>query len=150
MSAQDPQFTQFYAAPLYHNPAFTGSGYAPRVMMNYRNQWPSLNANFITTMFTIDHYIERANSGIGLMFLSDKQGYNLTNNELRLLYSYELKIDRKNSLRFGVNGGYFFRGLYPNGLIFGDQLQNNGTILSTSQDPLSKADMKIIGNMDVG
>ena len=146
---QDPQFTQFYAAPMYHNPAFTGSGYAPRVMMNYRSQWPSLNANFITTAFSLDHYIDRANSGIGLMFLSDKQGYNLTNTEFRLLYSYELKINRNNGLRFGLNGGYSFRGLEPGGLIFGDQLLDNGQTRPTG-DPIAHSRRQSVNTLDVG
>ena len=147
---QDPQFTQFYASPLYHNPAFTGSAYAPRIMMNYRNQWPSLNANFVTTLFSIDHFIEKANSGIGLMFLNDKQGFNLTNSEIRLLYSYEMKINNENAVRFGLNGGYSFKGLFPNGLIFGDQLDNNGFTGNPSDDPLANSNTQRINNLDVG
>ncbi|MFT5922039.1 MAG: hypothetical protein ACI8TS_001371, partial [Flavobacteriales bacterium] len=38
--AQDPEFTQFYANPLYLNPAFAGTARCPRLVMNYRNQWP--------------------------------------------------------------------------------------------------------------
>ena len=41
--AQDPQFTQFYANPLYLNPAFAGTARCPRLVMAYRNQWPSLS-----------------------------------------------------------------------------------------------------------
>lgn len=149
--AQDPQFTQFYAAPLYHNPAFTGSGYAPRVIMNYRNQWPSLNANFITTAFSFDHFIKKYNSGIGFMFLNDKQGYNLSNNEIRLTYAYELKLNRDNGLRLGLNLGYSFRGLNPNGLIFGDQLKNNGYTGRPTDDPLGTNDKQInINTFDFG
>ncbi|MFT4523977.1 MAG: hypothetical protein ACI85F_000118, partial [Bacteroidia bacterium] len=46
--AQDPQFTQFYANPLYLNPAFAGSKRCPRVVMNYRNQWPAISGTFVT------------------------------------------------------------------------------------------------------
>ena len=35
--AQDPEFTQFYANPLYLNPAFAGTARCPRLVMNYRN-----------------------------------------------------------------------------------------------------------------
>ena len=46
--AQDPQFSQFYAAPLYLNPAFAGSSELARVGINYRNQWPAMPGNFVT------------------------------------------------------------------------------------------------------
>ncbi|MDZ7648916.1 MAG: type IX secretion system membrane protein PorP/SprF [Cytophagales bacterium] len=39
--AQDPQFSQYYAAPLYLNPAFTGTTQDHRFITNYRNQWPN-------------------------------------------------------------------------------------------------------------
>ncbi|MEY3270304.1 MAG: hypothetical protein RIS89_402, partial [Bacteroidota bacterium] len=40
--AQDPTFTQFYANPVYMNPALAGSSGCPRVALNYRNEWPQL------------------------------------------------------------------------------------------------------------
>ncbi|MGL4632311.1 MAG: PorP/SprF family type IX secretion system membrane protein [Leadbetterella sp.] len=132
--AQDAQFTQFYAAPMYHNPAFTGSGYAPRVMFNYRNQWPSLTSNFETTMFTVDHFIEKYNSGIGLMLFNDKQGNHLRNTEIAALYSYELKLGESNSLRLGLSGSYAMRGFNPQGLIFGDQIGADGSVAPLSND----------------
>ena len=52
--AQDPQFTQFYANPLYLNPAFAGSSRCPRVNINYRNQWPALKETYITTSASYD------------------------------------------------------------------------------------------------
>ena len=56
--AQDPEFTQFYAAPLYLNPAFAGTARCPRIAMNYRNQWPALSGTFITEAFSYDQNIE--------------------------------------------------------------------------------------------
>jgi len=52
--AQDPQFTQFYANPLYLNPAFAGTARCPRVTMNYRNQWPVLTGTFVITSASYD------------------------------------------------------------------------------------------------
>jgi type IX secretion system PorP/SprF family membrane protein len=148
---QDPQFTQFYAAPLYHNAAFTGSGYAPRVMFNYRNQWPSLNANFITSLVSIDHFIEKANSGIGLTILNDNQGNHFKNTEITGLYSYQLQIGAKNFLRMGLQGGYSIRGFDPNGLIFGDMLNNNGSTGGSSSDPAANpANYKTVKIFDLG
>ncbi len=135
--AQDPQFTQFYAAPLYHNPAFTGGGYAPRVIFNFRNQWPSLNANFVTTAASVDHYIDNINSGIGVSFLSDAQGNSrLKNTEVALMYAYQLKVSEKGFLRMGLQGAYSYRTFDPSGLTFGDQLGPNGHTGNPSNDPI--------------
>ena len=57
---QDPQYSQFYAAPLYLNPAFAGSAMAPRVNFNHRNQWPSLSANFCY-FIAFGRYVSRKN-----------------------------------------------------------------------------------------
>ncbi|HQK98508.1 MAG TPA: type IX secretion system membrane protein PorP/SprF, partial [Bacteroidia bacterium] len=64
--AQDPQFTQFYANPLYLNPAFAGSGRCPRVGINYRNQWPALKQTYITTSASYDQHFDALNGGVGL------------------------------------------------------------------------------------
>ena len=58
VTAQDPQFSQFYAAPLYLNPAFAGSSQQGRVGLNYRNQWPGIDANFTTVSAFADFYLE--------------------------------------------------------------------------------------------
>ena len=40
--AQDPEFSQFYANPLYLNPALAGVTICARANANYRNQWPAI------------------------------------------------------------------------------------------------------------
>ncbi|MFN5910373.1 MAG: type IX secretion system membrane protein PorP/SprF, partial [Bacteroidota bacterium] len=56
--AQDPTFTQFYANPLYLNPAFAGSHGCPRFALNYRNEWPSLTGNYVTYSASYDQYFK--------------------------------------------------------------------------------------------
>ena len=73
-SAQDPQFTQFYANPMYLNPAFAGSARCPRVAINYRNQWPALKKTYITTSASYDQHFDMLNGGVGLMVMNDKAG----------------------------------------------------------------------------
>ena len=53
VQAQDPQFSQFYAAPLYTNPAFTGLTNQHRFVANVRDQWPGLSNDFLSTSFAI-------------------------------------------------------------------------------------------------
>src|SRR5687768_15296278 len=65
VTAQDPQFSQFYAAPLYLNPAFAGSTNQARAGVNFRNQWPAIDASFTTLSAYFDYFIEDKNSGVG-------------------------------------------------------------------------------------
>ena len=62
--AQDPQYSQYYAAPLYLNPAMAGAEMMGRVGFNYRNQWPSLDAQFTTYSAYYDTYLPEYNSEI--------------------------------------------------------------------------------------
>jgi len=74
VTGQDPQFSQFYAAPLYLNPAFAGATNQNRVGLNYRNQWPAIDANFNTFSAFADFYIESKNSGVGILVNSYTEG----------------------------------------------------------------------------
>src|SRR3989337_2005993 len=73
-SAQDPHFTQFYANPLYLNPAFAGSHKCPRIIFNYRNQWPNISGTFVSTSFSYDMRVEAVSGGLGIHFLNDRAG----------------------------------------------------------------------------
>src|SRR5690348_18500217 len=74
VTAQDPQFSQFYAAPLYLNPALAGSTGQARAGINYRNQWPSIDANFTTLSAYFDYYIEDYKSSVGVILNQDREG----------------------------------------------------------------------------
>src|SRR6218665_347286 len=73
-TAQDPQFTQFYASPLYLNTAFAGAVEGAPVVMDYRNQWPRIYANYNNVTAWGDVYSEDKNSGVGLLLSHDAQG----------------------------------------------------------------------------
>ena len=101
--AQDPQFTQFYANPLYLNPAFAGSHGCPRFSLNYRNEWPSLTGNYVTYSASYDQYFKNISGGIGIIALHDQQGQGtIYTSSLGLIYSYHLKVNRKFSMLFGA------------------------------------------------
>src|SRR4051794_24613757 len=74
--AQDIQFSQFYANVLYMNPAFAGSAHLSRAIFHQRIQWPTLDAKYITSSISFDHYFEKARSGVGVIVLKDWQGAN--------------------------------------------------------------------------
>ncbi len=121
--AQDPQFSQFYAAPQYLNPALTGNTQQDRIALNYRLQWPGIQPGFETYSFAYDHRFADANSGLGGYVLRDKAGtLGLHFTTIAMAYSYEARIDHKRALRFGLRMGYTMRGIDPSGYLFADQI----------------------------
>ena len=121
--AQDPQFSQFYANPLYLNPALAGFIDCGRVNLNYRNQWPALSNAYITYSASYDQNIPGINSGFGILAMSDRQGDGaLVRNSIAGFYSYHLRVSEPLVLSFGVEGRYYQETLDWGKLIFADQI----------------------------
>jgi type IX secretion system PorP/SprF family membrane protein len=121
--AQDPQFTQFYANPLYLNPAFAGSVHCPRICLNYRNQWPALTGTFVTTSASYDQQIPSIYSGIGVLVLGDQAGEGTLNtSRFSGIYSYQLTVTRDFSIRFGLEATLMQRKIDWDKLTFGDMI----------------------------
>lgn len=119
---QDPQYSQFYAAPLYLNPAFAGSTGQARAGLNYRNQWPAIDANFTTMSAYFDYFIADKRSGVGLLLTNDREGLaGLRSVSVAAQYSYELEITKHLGFRPGFQVGYFNRDINFDKLTFGDQ-----------------------------
>jgi len=55
--AQDPQLSQYYASPLYTNPAMTGASRKIRLTLNARNQYTALQNNYKTGVVGLDAYM---------------------------------------------------------------------------------------------
>lgn len=143
---QDPQFSQFYANPLYLNPAMAGGALETRATLNYRNQWPALSANFITTTFGLDMFLASVNSGIGFLVTTDSQGAgNIKSTELGLQYSYLIQLDDENFLRMGLQGTMASRKLDYFGLTFGDQFSPDGYMINPSTgDPIAQGSPSVV------
>ena len=135
VTAQDPQFSQFYAAPLYLNPAFAGSTQQGRIGLNYRNQWPGIDANFTTVSAFADFYLEDYKSGIGAILTRDYANVlGLQNIGLGVQYAYQLNINKKVSFRPGVQVSINSRNINYSKLIFGDQINPDGSITPTGEN----------------
>jgi type IX secretion system PorP/SprF family membrane protein len=121
--AQDPTFTQFYANPIYLNPAFAGSNKCPRFNTNYRNEWPNLSGNYVTYSASYDAYSKSVNGGLGFLATFDQQGKGTINTGMiGLIYSYHLQVNRKFSMLFGARAGYYQKSLDRDKLTFGDMI----------------------------
>ncbi len=135
--AQDPEFTQFYANPIYLNPAFAGSHGCPRLNINHRNQWPSISGAFITNSISYDQYVNILQGGIAVLITNDMAGQNTLNwSTLNLAYAYHLQMTRTFSLLIGAQATWNQKFLNWNKLSFGDQIDpRRGFIYQTGDLP---------------
>ncbi len=125
LSAQDVQYSQFYANPIYLNPAMTGSSEMTRLGVNYRNQWPGLDQSFTSYSAHFDHYLFNANSGIGVIFNRSEQSMaGLSVTEIGATYSYRARLGFRSFLRFGGQVSYVDRDAFFGNLIFGSQIDD--------------------------
>ncbi len=110
--AQDPQFSQFYAVPLYLGPSFAGTTKGSRINLNYRNQWPALGKSFSTMAFSYDHYFYKFQSGLGMFFLRDRAGEGrLGTTNAGFQYSFNIIVDKFWRIRPGVHFIYTQRSI---------------------------------------
>jgi type IX secretion system PorP/SprF family membrane protein len=146
LQAQDPIFSQFYAAPLQLNPAFAGNNYAPRIAFNYRNQypaWTSEGSAYETYSASYDQYFEDINSGIGLLVLTDDAGNGiLKTNRLSAIYSYRLQLSRDFFAKLGVEGSFVQTQLDWDKLLFPDQIDPEAGPISPGGTPFPTTEVR--------
>ena len=132
--AQDPHFSQFYANPLYTNPALAGTVVCPRFSLSYRDQWPALGA-FKTFSASYDQYFDALSGGIGVMVMSDAQSDYYRTNTAALIYSLRLKLTRDIFLNLAAQASVTNRSLDWDELSFPDMIDPRyGFIYSTMAD----------------
>jgi type IX secretion system PorP/SprF family membrane protein len=121
------QFTQFYASPLYLNPAFAGANVCSRITLVYRNQWPGINKTYQSYLLSVDHYISKQRLGVGLQFSADDAGTGgLRTTSITSSLSYEILINKLLVIRFGLQPGVVIKTIHFDKLLFGDQLARGG------------------------
>ncbi|MBS1782550.1 MAG: PorP/SprF family type IX secretion system membrane protein [Bacteroidetes bacterium] len=128
--AQDVHFTQFNAAPLIVNPAFTG-GFSGqwRAAAIYRNQWRSVTAPFVTYGASFDAPVVNDLThddflAVGVQLYNDRAGDgNLTNFSGLASVAYHKFLGEKldKTLSVGLQGGYTQKSIDLSRLYFGDE-----------------------------
>ena len=124
-SAQDAVFSQFYAAPLLLNPAFAGTSRAPSIAINHRSQNVGFASSIPYQTYAVSYgqYLEPLRSGIGVSVFADEAGDGaISTYAATAYYSYQVKIDRNQSIRVGMSAGVQQRQLDWSRLIFFDQI----------------------------
>ena len=132
--AQDAHFSQYYANPIYLNPAFAGLERCPTVHSNYRNQYPELGV-YQSYSASYDQYVDKLNGGVAIMALKDDAGNGALNlTEVSGVYSYHLEVNRNFTLLSGFQATFRQRTLDWNQFTFPDMIDPfYGFVLPTSE-----------------
>jgi type IX secretion system PorP/SprF family membrane protein len=145
VSGQDVAFSQFYANPVYLNPALAGNVICPRVALNYRNQYPALGGNYVTYNAAADMYVSALAGGIAVLATSDMTGP-LASFSANAIYSYHLKITEKLRMNAALEAGYYQYRLNWEKLVFEDMIvPGTGEIVSGFE---AQPDRLTVGDVD--
>jgi len=138
LKAQDVHFSQFYAMPIFQNPAFTGYFNGDvRVATDFRMQWETFGAGFgnayRTGAFSADFGFLRAKTGgstlgVGVTFVNDQAGDNqLGLNQAGLSLSYVQALDRSatNFIGLGFHAAFNQRSVDLTEAIFPDVIETD-------------------------
>jgi type IX secretion system PorP/SprF family membrane protein len=121
--AQDPAMSQFYANPLFMNPAMAGVEGPAKVYLGYRNQWPAAADPYSTYHASYEQFLDAVQGGIGVHVINDRQGGGVFNTvSLDAIYAYHLKVTRQLTMTGGFQASIGQRNMNPNGLVLPDEL----------------------------
>ncbi len=128
VKAQDPHFSQFYAAPFSINPAFQGTAPAlGKFSFNFRSQWPKVPGEFVTYQTGYEQRFENSGSSLGGWAQLDQAGSaGVQAIQLHLIYAYDLPLSEETAIKAALQLGYGNRNLNHFQLLFGDQLSPFG------------------------
>ncbi|HSH51911.1 MAG TPA: PorP/SprF family type IX secretion system membrane protein [Bacteroidales bacterium] len=105
--SQDVEFSQYYANPLYLNPAFAGSEEVARIALNYRTLMPVSYGDYTTYSASFDKYIEDLSGGVGLQIMNDRQAQGAINElGINLIYAYNFRINHRWTVNAGLKASY--------------------------------------------
>lgn len=150
VSAQDVIYSQFYANPLYLNPALAGSKLCSRLTLNYRNQWPGMGKGYVSYSTTWDEQFDKLAGGVGVIVNSDVAGGGLYSRfSASGIYSYRLQASRFIVLNAAVQAGYLKYSLNWDKMLFREWIDPVTGDRSPYSGPTSNMQLKqSMGNVD--
>ena len=121
LKSQDVHFSQSAVGNVNLNPALAGNDSIGRVGIVYRNQWPNLSGNYVTTSVNGYQYISKLNAYAGINYINDNQANTFYTNIYSLFYVQNINI--KNLLiRPAFELGYGTIRINTSNLTFGDMM----------------------------
>jgi type IX secretion system PorP/SprF family membrane protein len=149
--AQDPGFSQFFANPLHLNPAFAGTTELPRLVVNYRNQWPSNGTTFSTYSVSYDQLFRKSKTGLGFQLTRDEELNNvLSSNSAQMAYSYHLQLTDFSFMTLGLQAGVTLKQFNPGNLVFPSGINQLSGEISEYVAARYPADKKLFPDFGVG
>jgi type IX secretion system PorP/SprF family membrane protein len=153
VSAQDPNFSQFFVSPLTLNPALTGKFNGDfRIAGNYRDQWPAISKAFVTSTASFDAPILRSSIseldtwGVGVLAMTDKTANGiLSTNMLSVTTAYHKGLDEDglNQLGVGFQATYNTKRLDGTKLNFEDELDQFGGWTQPSEEVIDNRQINL-------
>jgi type IX secretion system PorP/SprF family membrane protein len=144
---QDVIYSQFYANPVYLNPALAGCKLNQRITLTYRNEWPDIRKGYVSYSAAYDQQIDKIHGGLAFMVNSDVGGGGTYN---RLVgsgtYSYRFQASRYVVINAALQVGYLQYRLDWDRLTFGDQIDINTGYLEPTRE--SMPEKLRVGNAD--
>ena len=136
--AQDPVYSQPFLSPINLNPAATGAGdYDLRISAIYRRHWWTMPSQMNYQSFSIDKFIPKISSGIGLLVNRSNEGY-LKKTGFYASYAYTVCAGTASAADNGGMPKWFWTGglqfgvaqtrIDYNKLVFADELDIGGVI----------------------
>ncbi|RYZ97289.1 MAG: type IX secretion system membrane protein PorP/SprF [Sphingobacteriaceae bacterium] len=137
--SQDHQYSQFFNAPTYLNPALNGQFEGKmRMSLTYRNQYTSVPGSLTYMSAGVDFNVPRFGGGYGFLVTRSSEGVAYLNKtNLAGMYSYSIG-NQDYVLSFGLQAGFTNRSVNTSKLVFGDQIDPSTGIIPgqpTSADP---------------
>jgi len=103
--------------------------------MTYRNQWPSMGANYVTSMVTYEQSFINKNNGVGILLINDRSSngvYSL--NGVNLYFSNQQNLNSRLNLKVGLETGYKQNFIDNDKLYFEDSF-NGESFSNISSEP---------------
>jgi type IX secretion system PorP/SprF family membrane protein len=139
MKGQDVNFSQWFSAPLYFNPAYTGLATGLRGRFLFRDQWPNLPVDFKSYYFSADIGDRRlpGSGGVGLVIESDNEGISFIHDlSVGLNLSVRIPIATNLISQVGIKAAVVQKRVNYDELVFTDQLSAQyGNIYQSSFIP---------------
>ncbi|HAV26040.1 MAG TPA: hypothetical protein DCX01_07665 [Bacteroidetes bacterium] len=144
--AQDPHFTQKTGNINHFNPALVGAQSDFGVQLNYRNQWPTLPLNPITSSLLTNYNLKNG-LGFGLEVKSESVG-STRSDALKANINYRHKFGAVET-RYGLNVGYGEKHMDYEGLRFEDQISPDSGFTNPNAEPFENKSTKY-ATLDIG